>query len=222
MQDQVEVTRFTLGPFQENCYLLVGPSGRQAAIVDPGIDAEPILDILKERDLELEWIVNTHAHVDHVACNAFYKEQTGAPIILHPDDEPILASVPQHAAMFGLQVAPSPPPDASFVEGVPFVFDGVAFDVIHTPGHSPGGVCLRFGDRMLVGDTLFQGSIGRSDLPGGDAAQLIQSIRRKLFVLPGEIRCYPGHGEETTLAEEKRSNPFVSDAAVERFAQELS
>jgi glyoxylase-like metal-dependent hydrolase (beta-lactamase superfamily II) len=122
--------------------------------------------------------------------------------------------------MFGIQADDSPPPDADFEDGKPFVFDGAEFDVIHTPGHSPGGVCLMLGNRLLVGDTLFKGSVGRSDLPGGSHQVLVESVRNKLFRLPGETICLPGHGPETTLAEERASNPFVSDRAADIYLQE--
>jgi glyoxylase-like metal-dependent hydrolase (beta-lactamase superfamily II) len=205
---------FTLGPFAENCYLLTGTSGKKAALVDPGFDSEILLDLLGERGLELEWIVNTHAHVDHIAGNRYFKERTGARLILHPGDRDLLSQARSHARMFGLEVEDSPPPDAWFDESEPFVFDGVRFQVIHTPGHSPGGVCLHWDGHLLVGDTLFKGSVGRSDLPGGSHEVLVRSIRRKLFPLPGETVCHPGHGPETTLDEERRGNPFVSDRAV--------
>ncbi len=219
---KLKIERFTLGPFQENCYLLTGPSGRKAAIVDPGFESETVFELVLERGLEIEWIVNTHGHLDHTAANKFWKERTGAPLIIHPDDAPMLQNLERQGAFFGLRCENSPPPDASFAEGEPFVFDGLSFDVIHTPGHSPGGVCLRLGGEMLVGDTLFQGSVGRIDLPGGDGPQLVASIREKLFALPDDVRCWPGHGPETTLGAERRSNPFVGDGAVASLSQELS
>lgn len=214
MHDALELSRFTLGPFLENCYLLVGPSGKRAAVVDPGLESEVVLDEIRSRGLQLDWIINTHGHLDHVAGNRFFKEQTGAPIVIHEADAGFLEQLEQQGRMFGLSVLNSPPPDHHFIDGQPFLFDGVPLEVIHTPGHSPGGVCLRFGRRMLVGDTLFQGSIGRTDLPGGSLAQLVASIRDRLFTLPGETLCYPGHGDETTLQTEQRDNPFVSDRAV--------
>ena len=122
----------------------------------------------------------------------------------------MLSEVGSHAALFGLQAEDSPPPDEEFEEARPFVFDGVELRVIHTPGHSPGSVCLGWDSRLLVGDTLFQGSVGRSDLPGGSHEVLVASIRRTLFELPGETVCLPGHGPETTLGEERRSNPFIA------------
>jgi len=218
----LEVLCHTVGPFVENCYLMVGPSGKKAAIVDPGVETEFLADELDRRGLELEWIINTHAHLDHVACNHFFKERTNAPIILHRDDLPLLKELPRQGEMFGIQVKPSPAPDAWFEEGQPFVFDGLNFDVLHTPGHSPGGVCLRHGEVMWVGDTLFQGSIGRTDLFGGSLEELTQSIRGKLFSLPGATRCFPGHGPATTLDAEQRTNPFVGDAAIAAGGQDIS
>lgn len=214
MKSGLELTRHTLGPFEQNCYLMVGPSGRRAAIVDPGLDSESLLELLEGRGLELEWIVNTHGHLDHAAGNRFFKERTGARLIIHPDDSPFLTQLQRSGTLFGLELENSPPPDAHFRDGQPFRFDGLDFEVIHTPGHSPGGVCLRLDRTMLVGDTLFCGSIGRTDLPGGSHEQLIRSIRERLFPLPGDTVCYPGHGPETTLDQERRHNPFVSDQAV--------
>ena len=115
--------------------------------------------------------------------------------------------------MFGLTAEESPPADVELIEGVDLEFDGVSFEVIHTPGHTPGGVCLRRGNQMLVGDTLFAGSVGRTDLPGGDWDALVASIRRKLFALPGDVLCLQGHEGETTIGRERASNPFVGDAA---------
>jgi glyoxylase-like metal-dependent hydrolase (beta-lactamase superfamily II) len=221
MADTIQIDRFTVGPFEENCYLLVGPSGRDAALVDPGLGSEPILETLRERGLTLKWIINTHGHVDHVAGNKFFKDNTDARLIIHPDDVELAARAPQQMQSLqlmgvgsGYDVPGSPPPDELFDEGVPLEFDGLSFDVIHTPGHSPGGVCLYREGTLICGDTLFMGSIGRTDLPGGSGDQLIASIRGKLFRLPGETVCYPGHGPETTLDHERRTNFFVSDSAV--------
>ena len=210
----LEILRFTYGPFAENTYVVVGPSGRRAMIVDPGIDSEPVLDAVSERGLAVELILNTHGHLDHVACNAFFKRETGAPIAIHAADLPLLRNVQRQAALYGLRAEDSPGADLLLVEGVALPFDGEAFDVIHTPGHTPGGVCLRRGGQMLVGDTLFSGSVGRTDLPGGDWNALVSSIRDKLFVLPDDVLCLPGHEGETTIGRERRENPFVGDQAV--------
>jgi glyoxylase-like metal-dependent hydrolase (beta-lactamase superfamily II) len=220
MSSPLKIECYALGPFIENCYVLVGPSGSKAAIVDPGLDSEPLLELFQERGLELEWIINTHGHLDHVAGNSYFKKNTAAKLIIHPGDREFLSRVRSQAAMFGMEAEDSPPPDADFEEGTPFIFDGAEFEVIHTPGHSPGGVCLRFDNRLLVGDTLFKGSIGRSDLPGGSHRVLVESIRGKLFSLPGETICLPGHGPETTLADERLNNPFVSDRVAGIYSQE--
>jgi len=210
----LEILRFTYGPFAENTYVVVGPSGRRAMLVDPGFGAEPIWDLLKERELSIALILNTHGHLDHVAGNAFFKRVSGAPIAIHAADKPFLRNLTVQASMYGLDAEASPEADLELVEGVELAFDGATFEVIHTPGHSPGGVCLRRGDQMLVGDTLFRGSVGRTDLPGGDWDTLVASVRGKLFRFPDEVRCYPGHEEETTIGRERAHNPFVGDAAL--------
>lgn len=214
MAADIENHRFTLGPFRQNAYLIVGPSGREAAVVDPGFESEALLDALRERGLTLRLILNTHGHLDHAAGNALLKAATGAPIAIHPLDAPYLSRLSEQAAMYGLAADDSPPPDLALEEGTPVPFDGLAFEVLHTPGHTPGGVCLRLGDRMWVGDTLFRRGVGRTDLPGGSWPDLVRSIREKLFVLPENLVCYPGHDSETTIGEERRSNPAVSDAAL--------
>jgi len=209
----MDILRFTYGPFAENTYVVVGASGREAMVVDPGIDSEPVLDALRARGLRCTLIVNTHGHLDHVAGNAFFKEETKAPLAIHVDDLPLLEMTRAQGALYGLDVPDSPRPDLLLEEGKPLAFDGLTFEVLHTPGHTPGGVCLRRGGEMLVGDTLFRGSVGRTDLPGGDWETLVASIRGKLFRLPDETRCHPGHEDETTIGQERRTNPFVGDAA---------
>jgi glyoxylase-like metal-dependent hydrolase (beta-lactamase superfamily II) len=209
----LEILSYTYGPFAENTYVVVGPSGRRAMLVDPGIDSEPVLNAVRDRGLSVALILNTHGHLDHVACNAFFKRETSAPIAIHAADEPFLRNVRAQGAMYGLSVEDSPPADLELVEGAALEFDGAEFDVIHTPGHTPGGVCLRRGDQMIVGDTLFAGSVGRTDLPGGDWEALVASIREKLFILPDDVLCLPGHEGETTIGRERRTNPFVGDAA---------
>jgi glyoxylase-like metal-dependent hydrolase (beta-lactamase superfamily II) len=210
----MDILRFTYGPFAENTYVVVGNSGREAMVVDPGLDSEPVLQAIQERGLRCTLIVNTHGHLDHVACNAFFKKETGAPIAIHPADAPLLALARAQGELYGLEVSDSPPPDLLLAEGAPMIFDGIVFDVLHTPGHTPGGVCLRHGGQMLVGDTLFRGSVGRTDLPGGDWDTLVASIRGKIFKLPDDVRCFPGHDDETSVGLERRTNPFVGDAAL--------
>jgi glyoxylase-like metal-dependent hydrolase (beta-lactamase superfamily II) len=219
MIEDLELVRFELGPFGENAYVLVGPSKRRAAIFDPGFEVEKVLRFLKRRGLTLDLVVNTHGHLDHIAGNRLVKDMTGAPIAIHPADSPYLRGLPVQGTAFGYDVEPSPEPDLALEDGVPLPFDGIEIDVIHTPGHTPGGTCLKFGRRMIVGDTLFQGSVGRTDLPGGSWPDLLASIRGKLFRLPADTVCYPGHGPETTLGHERLTNPFVSDEAVGERAE---
>ena len=145
----LEILRFTYGPFAENTYVVVGPSGRRAMVVDPGIGSEPVWDVVRDRGLAVELILNTHGHLDHVAGNAFFKRVSGAPIAIHAADRPMLSHVAKQGAMFGLSVEDSPPADLELVEGVGLDFDGATWDVLHTPGHTPGGVCLRLGGQML-------------------------------------------------------------------------
>ena len=210
----LEILRFTYGPFAENTYVVVGRSGRSAMIVDPGIDSEPVLDEVRSRGLTVTLLLNTHGHLDHVAANAAFKRATGAPLAIHPADLPLLRHVSAQAALYGLTAEDSPEPDILLEEGVPVALDGDELDVLHTPGHTPGGICLRRGAQMIVGDTLFRGSVGRTDLPGGDWDTLVRSIRSKLFALPDDVHCYPGHEDETTIGRERRTNPFVGDAAL--------
>jgi len=212
--EPLPILRFTYGPFAENTYVVIGRSGREAMIVDPGVDAEPVLEEVAARGLTVTLLLNTHGHLDHVAGNAAFKRATGAPLAIHPDDLPMLRLLPAQGALYGLDIEASPEPDLLLAEGEPLIFDGDAFDVLHTPGHTPGGICLRLRDQMIVGDTLFQGSVGRTDLPGGDWDTLVRSIRGKLFALPDAVRCYLGHEGETTIGRERRDNPFVGDAAL--------
>ena len=221
MHDSIEILRFTVGPFEENVYVVVGPSGRRAAIVDPGIGSEALLEGLEARGLALEWIVNTHGHLDHAAGNRFFKERTGAALAIHRADVPYLRDLEAQGRAFGLSLSSSPDPDVELREGTPLVLDGVPLGVIHTPGHTPGSACIALGERVLVGDTLFRGSVGRTDLPGGSWPDLEDSIRRKLYRMPGGTACLPGHGPETTIGEERATNPFVSDPLAATAAEDL-
>jgi glyoxylase-like metal-dependent hydrolase (beta-lactamase superfamily II) len=205
--------RFPLGPFQANAYLLVGPSGSRAALIDPGLDADVVLDEVRTRGLRVDWILNTHGHLDHTAGNAAAKRATAAPLAIHREDVPWLAHLQAQGVAFGIPVQDSPEPDVVLEDGQRLPFDGLEIEVLHTPGHSSGSVCFRAGDLLLVGDTLFRGSVGRTDLPGGSWETLLRSVRERLFSLPDDLACWPGHGPETTVGEERRTNPFLAAAS---------
>ncbi len=192
-----------------NCYIIGCETTKQAAVIDPGGNVDQIKQALKQHDLNLVMIINTHGHFDHVGGNRQLQEDSGAELLLHKEDLPVLASVSQHAAAFGLQTESSPLPSRELVGGETLTLGELKLQVIHTPGHSPGGICLYVDDTLLVGDTLFAGSIGRTDLPGGNHQLLIDGIKEKLLSLPEETKVYPGHGPMTTIGEEKAHNPFL-------------
>ena len=202
------------GIFAENCYIVVDEAARACAIVDPGEEAGLILHKVAETGARPTAIWLTHAHLDHVLGVPQVAAETGAPVHLHPADQPLYDAVPDQAAWFGLARPPRlPTPDKAFGHGETVSVGGTRFEVRHTPGHSPGSVCLVAPGVVLGGDVLFAGSIGRTDLPGGDFETLVGSIERELLPLPDETILYTGHGPETTIGEERRSNPFLTGGA---------
>lgn len=201
----MQLLSFQLTPFMMNCYVL--KDGNEAIVIDPG-EAAPELKA-SVADSQVTMIFNTHCHCDHSAGNAEMVAATGAPLVCHRDDLPLLRSLEQQGMMFGVRVPPSPEPDRFVEEGDEIQVGAVRLKVLHTPGHAPGHVVL-VGDGFVIGgDVLFQGSIGRTDLPGGDHEQLLASIRDKLLPLPDDTVVYCGHGPNTTIGAERRSNPFL-------------
>ncbi len=199
-----------VGPIMANCYILGCEETREAVVIDPGDEAERILMSLAEEKLNLKYIINTHGHFDHVGANRELKAATNADILIHAKDEPMLAQLANAARGFGLDgVENSPPADRTIDDGDKITFGNITLNVIHMPGHSQGGVALYTDAIVFVGDSLFAGSIGRTDLPGGDYYILISSIKDKLFQLPDETVVYTGHGPRTTIKQEKMANPFV-------------
>jgi glyoxylase-like metal-dependent hydrolase (beta-lactamase superfamily II) len=199
--------------FAENCYVVVDEQGGECAIVDPGEEAGLILHKVRETGTKPVGIWLTHAHLDHVLGVAAVATATGVPVWLHPADRPLYEAVPDQAAWFGLGAPAAPPaPDHDFAHGDSLQVGGTRFTVRHAPGHSPGSVCLVGPGCVIVGDVLFAGSIGRTDLPGGDFETLIGSIERELLSLPDETIVYSGHGPETTIGRERRANPFLTGA----------
>lgn len=203
------LSAMALGPIQANCYILGCEQKREAVVIDPGGEAERILMELAKHELTLRHIINTHGHFDHVGANGRLKKATDAPILIHAQDAPMLTQLSQAAASWGLTAEDSPPADRRLEDGDTVVFGTINLKVIHTPGHSPGGISLFTDGSVFVGDTLFAGSVGRTDLPGGNPEVLKNSIRQKLFPLGDDVKVYPGHMHTTTIGEERRHNPFV-------------
>ncbi|MBU1055721.1 MAG: MBL fold metallo-hydrolase [Proteobacteria bacterium] len=198
-----------VGPIMSNCFIVGCENTKEAVVIDPGDEPNKILMVVAKHKLQVKYIINTHGHVDHVGGNKKLKEATGADLLIHSLDVPMLARIAATGAAWGLNVEDSPPPDRMLEDGDEIKFGDITFKVIHTPGHSPGGISLYTDGCVFVGDTLFSGSIGRTDFPGGDYDTLISCIRNKLFVLGDNIRVLTGHGPETSIAIEKKYNPFV-------------
>lgn len=200
-----------VGPLASNCSIFGDEASREAIVVDPGDDIEEIERVLRRHGLRVKAILLTHAHLDHVGGAERLRVSTGAPVFLHPDDVPMLAQLEMQAAWLGL--APPPPLriDGELLEGRLVELGPVGFEVLHTPGHTPGSVCLWLPEerKLVTGDTLFRDSIGRTDLPGGDGRQILRSIREKLLALPDDTFIIPGHGPCTTLGRERRYNFFL-------------
>ncbi|MCK4767913.1 MAG: MBL fold metallo-hydrolase [Desulfobacula sp.] len=203
------IKKLEVGPIMANCFILGCESTKQAVVIDPGDDADRILMELAKSELKVKYLINTHGHFDHVSANKRMKEATGAEIAIHPEDEPMLHELSQSALMFGLSSENSPPADILLEDGDEVTFGEITLQVIHTPGHSKGGISLYTKGHLFSGDTLFSGSIGRTDLPGGDYDTLISNIREKLLIFDEDTIVYTGHGPETTIGNEKRMNPFL-------------
>jgi hydroxyacylglutathione hydrolase len=197
-----------VGPIQANCYILGCERTREAAVIDPGDEVDRILMTLAKDELRCGCIINTHGHFDHSGANKRLKEATGGQLILHEADAPMVLNQAASGRMWGMKVENSPPPNRYVKEGDIITFGDVSLKVLHTPGHSPGGISLVTDKVVFVGDTLFAGSIGRTDFPGGDYDGLLQSVREKIFALGDDVVIYSGHGPETTVGREKRTNPF--------------
>ena len=204
----LEVIRFETGPLQENAWLVVDRASDDAVMVDPGDDGADLIAGIQAAGATLRAIWLTHAHFDHVGAVRALREHFGVPAFLHEADIPMFEAGPFQAASYGIPFDGDEVPSERFVEGQGVRVGGLSFTVMHTPGHSPGHVVLHGHGVALVGDCLFAGSIGRTDLPLGNAAELGRSLRR-IVALPPGTRVLPGHGPPTTVAEEKRSNPWV-------------
>jgi hydroxyacylglutathione hydrolase len=201
-------------PFLKNGYVFACARTKESILVDPGDEIDALLDVVRRESLAVRHILLTHAHLDHVTGVAAAKAALGVPVYLHEADRPLYEAVVQQGRMFGLEVVAQPPVDAYYAPGIDLGFGDWETRIHHTPGHSPGGVCLELraegaGSVLIPGDTLFAGSIGRTDLPGGDYPTLIRSIRGVLFAFPDDTPVFPGHNQPTTIGRERTTNPFL-------------
>ena len=205
----VFLKKLVLGQFGANCFILGCETTREAVIIDPGEEPELILSAVEKEELKVKYLVFTHAHLDHVGAARQLKEKTGASICMHQADLPMYENVPTQAKLFGFQADAPPSIDRFLQEGDTIAFGLHQLEVIHTPGHSPGGICLYLKEPppcLFSGDTLFKGDVGRTDLWGGNYPQLINSIKEKLLVLDNNVTVHPGHGPSTSIIEEKAEN----------------
>jgi len=204
----VIIEKLVVGPFAANCYIVGSPSNREGMIIDPGDEAKRILDKVKELGLDIKLILLTHGHIDHTGALKEVREATGAEVAVHADDAKSLKGQ-SLGKLLGLSYPTPPPPDRLLKDGDSIDIGDLHFLVLHTPGHTPGGICLLGEGVVFSGDTLFNYGIGRTDLPGGSYNQIVNSLRTKLMTLPDDAIVYPGHGPETTIGAERAGNPFL-------------
>ncbi len=197
-----------VGPFAANCYVAACAKTKEGVVIDPGADGKHILRVVEDEGIKIKYIINTHGHIDHVGANAVVKEATGAPILIHAEDGDLChkphASLALLAGKLKLSEA-----DRFIKDGEELEVGDLKLKVIHTPGHTKGGICLKAEKLLFTGDTLFVGSIGRTDLPGGSYSQLIAAVKEKLLGYPDDTLVYPGHGPASTIGEERENNPFL-------------
>jgi glyoxylase-like metal-dependent hydrolase (beta-lactamase superfamily II) len=210
-----EIKRLVVGPLEANCYLVWDDVNRSAVIVDPGDEGDYIEKEVKKEGLDVKYIINTHGHFDHVGASGRLRDSLGARLAIHASDAPLLEGAPIQGSHFGIDTPSQPQPEVLVTDGTVLKAGGLSITVLHTPGHTQGGVCLYLEKEGVIftGDTLFTGSVGRTDLPGGSYDALMKSIKEKILPLGDNVRVLPGHGPETTVGEEKRSNPFIMEGS---------
>ncbi len=204
-----------VGPLDVNCYIVYDEDTGAAVIIDPGGDAPVIEREVRAEGLDVRYILNTHGHFDHVGADGDVKGRFGVPLAIHRGDADLLEKAPEHAGLFGLRAEAQPAPDFFLEDNAVIEAGPLRIEVLHTPGHTPGGVCLfiRADGLLFSGDTLFAGSVGRTDLEGGSTETLLHSIRTRLLTLDDSVRVYPGHGPSTTIGDERRHNPYLGGSA---------
>ena len=199
-----------VGSLMANCYFLIDEKSKETFIVDPGDEGERIFSMVESNGLAVKAIINTHGHVDHIGANAFLHKKTGAPVWIHPDDSSMLESSRENMSVFVGNGLTSPGADRLLTDGEELQLGAEKIKVLHTPGHTRGGICLEGNGYVITGDTLFNASIGRTDFPGGSYKTIIVSIKQKLMTLPDSMIVYPGHGPESTIGYERKHNPFLN------------
>lgn len=203
------IKRMVVSPFETNCYIIGCEETKKAAVIDPGDSVDSVIEAAETEGLTIEKIINTHAHIDHAAGVQEMKKALNIPFLLHKDDEELLPLMPDTGLMYGMHVTEVPSVDEYISHGDIVEIGSLKLEVLHTPGHTRGGCSLKVGSHLFAGDTLFAGSIGRTDLPGGSYETLINSIKSLLLPLDEDTKVYSGHGPDTTIGIEKRTNPFL-------------
>lgn len=198
-----------VGDLAVNCYI-IADENKEATVIDPGDNSGDILQIIKENNLHLRYIINTHTHFDHIGAIAEIKKATGADFLIHEGEMHVLKTLPSQRFIFGVDIDSPPPPDRFLNDNDKIQLGGIILKILYTPGHSPGGICIHADGMVFTGDTLFAGSIGRTDLPGGDYNALITAIKEKLLPLGDNTIVLPGHGPKSTIKDERKYNPFLA------------
>jgi hydroxyacylglutathione hydrolase len=206
----MKIENVIVGQLQNNCYIVYDEKSLDAMVVDPGDEPERIIDVIEGNKLRVNYILCTHAHFDHIGAVPDIKEKTGAKVVMHKNDLELYLSAKDQAALWGYDLEPLPAPDMFVNEGDELIIGSLKFKVLHTPGHSPGGICLYGEGIILTGDTVFAGSVGRTDFFGGSVEELKKSFKR-IISLPLLVKIFPGHGEFSTIKEEKETNFFVQE-----------
>ena len=204
------IKKLVVGPLEENSYIVADEKTKQALVIDPGDEPDRIIELIKNNAFEVKAIICTHAHFDHIGAVGDVKKVTGAKVLIHESDMELYRGAKDQAAFWGYDLDDIPEPDTFLNEGDEVRIGNLTFKVLHTPGHSPGGICLYGEGVVFTGDTLFHGSVGRTDFHGGDMAKLKESFKR-LLGLPEDTTVFSGHGPETTIGREKRENFFITE-----------